>query len=90
MAASERELVALLTEERRFKPSKEFQMRANAPDAGIYERAEADPEAFWAQWARELDWFEPWSQVLDWRPPHAQWFVGGKLNASYNCLDRHL
>ncbi|HEX7117500.1 MAG TPA: acetate--CoA ligase [Longimicrobiales bacterium] len=90
MAAGERALEALLSEERRFAPPKEFQMRANAPDPGIYERASADPEAFWAQCARELDWFEPWDRVLDWQPPHAQWFVGGKLNASYNCLDRHL
>src|SRR5690554_6119996 len=90
MLTGERALEALLSEERRFAPSKEFQKRANAPDPGIYERAARDPEGFWAGWAKELDWFEPWERVLDWEPPHAKWFVGGKLNASYNCVDRHL
>lgn len=90
MAQTERALEALLKEERRFPPSQEFRMQANVQDPGIYERASADPEAFWAEWAGELDWFEPWQQVLEWTPPHAQWFVGGKLNAAYNCLDRHL
>jgi acetyl-CoA synthetase len=56
----------------------------------VYARAAADPEAFWAEWAQQLDWFEPWREVLTWKPPHAKWFAGGKLNASYNCLDRHL
>lgn len=90
MAQTERALEALLKEERRFPPSQEFRMQANVQDPGIYERASADPEAFWAEWAGELDWFEPWQQVLEWTPPHARWFVGGKLNAAYNCLDRHL
>src|SRR5690606_8764403 len=89
MAEVERALEALLIEERRFAPASEFRERANASDPGIYARAAADPEAFWAEWARELDWIEPWDRVLDWRPPHAQWFVGGKLNAAYNCVDRH-
>jgi acetyl-CoA synthetase len=57
----------------------------------LYERAAADPQAFWAELAeKELHWFEKWSQTLDWNPPFAKWFVGGKINASYNCLDRHL
>ncbi len=90
MAEVERALEALLSEERRFVPSAEFREQANASDPGIYARAAADPEAFWAEWARQLDWIEPWDRVLDWRPPHAQWFVGGKLNAAYNCVDRHL
>jgi acetyl-CoA synthetase len=59
-------------------------------DPGIYARAEADPEAFWAEWARELHWSTPWERVLEWNPPQAKWFVGGRLNAAYNCLDRHL
>src|SRR3712207_7605120 len=55
-------------------------------DASIYEEAERDFEGFWAEQARELHWFKEWDQVLKWDPPEAQWFVGGKLNVSYNCL----
>ncbi|HEX6306973.1 MAG TPA: acetate--CoA ligase, partial [Longimicrobiales bacterium] len=90
MADREQTLEALLKEERRFAPPAAFRERANASDPGVYDRAAADPEAFWAEWARKLEWFEPWREVLRWKPPHAEWFVGGKLNASYNCLDRHL
>jgi acetyl-CoA synthetase len=57
----------------------------------LYQRAAANPEAFWGELAeKELHWFEKWAQTLDWKPPFAKWFVGGKINASYNCLDRHL
>ncbi len=73
-----------------FTPSREFTAQANASDPAIYDRAAADPEAFWAGYASKLQWIEPWSQILEWNPPHAQWFVGGKLNVSANCLDRHL
>jgi len=59
-------------------------------DPGVYARAAADPEAFWAAFATELEWSSPWTRILDWQPPHAKWFVGGKINASVNCLDRHL
>ena len=59
-------------------------------DPGVFERAASDPEAYWAEWARRLDWFEPWHTVLEWTPPHAKWFLGGKLNVSHNCLDRHV
>ena len=90
MADREQTLEALLKEDRRFPPPAAFRERANASDPGVYARAAADPESFWAEWARRLEWFEPWKQVLKWKPPHAEWFVGGKLNASYNCLDRHL
>ncbi len=90
MAVGEKALEALLREERRFSPSQEFRRQANAPEAGIYERAGADAEGFWEGFARELDWFEGWRTVLKWKPPHASWFGGGKLNAAYNCLDRHL
>jgi acetyl-CoA synthetase len=86
----EHDLEALLTENRRFPPSEEFRARAVAVDPAVYAEAEADPEAFWAGWASKLDWIEPWKQVLKWEPPHAEWFVGGKLNASWNCLDRNL
>ena len=56
----------------------------------MYARSIADPEGFWAeQAARKLHWFKKWDRVLDWKPPHAKWFVGGTLNASVNCVDRH-
>jgi acetyl-CoA synthetase len=80
----------LLIEDRRFPPPDAFRARANVSDAEVYRRAAADPEAYWAEWARQLDWFEPWTEVLRWRPPHAKWFLGGKLNVAYNCLDRHV
>src|SRR5688572_25185455 len=81
---------ALLQEQRKFPPSDEFKRQANANDPAVYDRAAKDPEAFWAEWAEQLDWQTKWSKVLEWNPPYAKWFVGGKLNASYNCLDRHL
>ncbi|MGQ0562322.1 MAG: acetate--CoA ligase [Gemmatimonadota bacterium] len=90
MAVDEQALEALLNENRRFPPSPAFQAQANANDPAIYERAARDPEAFWDGWARQLAWFEPWQRVLEWNPPYAKWFIGGKLNAAYNCLDRHL
>ena len=90
MAVSEKALEALLTENRKFPPTDEFAEQANAGDPDIYEKAAADPEGFWAAWATQLDWFEPFDQVLDWQPPYAKWFLGGKINASFNCLDRHV
>ncbi|MBC8281527.1 MAG: acetyl-coenzyme A synthetase, partial [Chloroflexi bacterium] len=81
---------ALLQEDRTFPPSDAFKAQANIADPNVYEEALRDPEAFWAKFAEELDWFKKWDTVLDWKPPHAQWFIGGKLNVSYNCLDRHL
>ena len=84
------EIDALLQEHRRFPPSKEWQRNATITDAGVYERAARDPEAFWAGLAQELEWIEPWTEVLRWKPPQAEWFVGGKINASANCLDRHV
>jgi len=84
------EIDALLKEDRRFPPSEAWTRYAAVNDRGIYQRAAADPEAFWAEFARELEWIEPWSRVLEWKSPHAKWFVGGKLNVSVNCLDRHI
>jgi acetyl-CoA synthetase len=84
------EIHALLTENRAFPPSDEFRAQANVRDAAIYEQASRDPEGFWANFASELEWSSPWTQVLEWNPPHAKWFVGGKINASVNCLDRHV
>ena len=81
---------ALLSERRTFEPLEDFAAQANANDASIYADAERDPDSWWASQAERLDWFEKWDEVLRWEPPHHQWFLGGKLNASYNCLDRHL
>ncbi len=81
---------ALLQEDRSFPPSDEFRKQANIADPKVYEEAQRDPEAFWARFAEELDWFKKWDRVLDWDPPHAKWFSGGKINVSYNCIDRHL
>ena len=67
-----------------------FRSRALINDPDIYAKAAKDPEAFWAGFAKELEWITPWSKVLDWNPPDAKWFVGGKLNVSANCLDRHV
>ena len=83
------QLDTLLSEERRFPPSPEFAARASGT-AELYRRAGADRLGFWEQEARTLEWSAPWSSVLEWTPPHAKWFVGGKLNVSVNCLDRHL
>ena len=81
---------ALLSERRTFEPPEDFAAQANANDASIYADAERDPDSWWASQAERLDWFEKWDEVLRWEPPHHQWFLGGRLNASYNCLDRHL
>ncbi|MEV6714879.1 acetate--CoA ligase [Lentzea sp. NPDC051208] len=80
----------LLTESRTFPPSDEFAAQANAQPA-LYEEAKADREAFWAKQAERLHWETKWDQVLDWSDaPFAKWFVGGKLNVAYNCVDRHV
>ena len=80
----------LLTENRSFTPPESFRAAAAEREAAIYERAAADPEAFWEEQARGLTWSRPWDRVLEWEPPHARWFTGGQLNASVNCIDRHL
>jgi acetyl-CoA synthetase len=79
----------LLSEQRRFPAPAEFAARAAATQE-LYDRAARDREGFWEEQARALDWIAPWTRVLDWQPPHARWFVDGKLNAAANCLDRHL
>ena len=84
------EIADLLQEDRTFEPSASFRAHANVRDEEVYARAARDPEAFWAGFAEELEWFSPWSRVLEWKPPHAKWFVGGTLNASVNCVDRHV
>ena len=84
------EIDALLKEDRTFPPTDAWRRDARANDPDIYARAAADPEGFWAGFARELEWSAPWTRVLEWKPPYAKWFVGGKLNVSVNCLDRHI
>jgi len=84
------EIDNLLQEDRSFPPSASLQKAANISDPGIYDRAARDPETFWSEFARELEWIQPWKTVLQWKSPHARWFDGGKLNASANCLDRHV
>ncbi len=80
----------LLTESRTFPPSEAFSAQANAT-ADFHAEADADREAFWAKQAERLHWDTKWSQVLDWtNAPFAKWFVGGKLNVAYNCVDRHV
>ena len=80
----------LLEEGKLFPPPEDFRKTAWVKDENIYEKAEKDFEGFWASFAEELHWFKKWDKVLEWDPPWAKWFVNGKLNMSYNCLDRHL
>src|SRR4051812_43513594 len=82
-----------LRENRSFAPPAEFARQAvvgPGDEAALRERASRDPEGYWAEAARGLEWFKAWDRVLEWNPPEARWFTGGKLNASWNCLDRHL
>src|SRR5579862_5580807 len=88
-AAQATSLSALLDERRVFPPPKEFVRQANVSDPTIYKRAARNLESFWAEQAKRLDWFTPWAKVLEWKAPWAKWFVGGKLNVAYNCVDRH-
>src|SRR6476619_672497 len=88
------EIESVLSESRVFDPPAEFSANAYVKSFEEYERiydhAANDPAAFWAEQADALDWFRKWDTVLEWNEPHAKWFVGGKINISYNCLDRHL
>ncbi len=95
MAANETiDIESILREGRKFAPRSEFSRKAHVKSTAEYEelyrRAETDPEGFWGECARELAWFKPFGKVLDWQYPFAKWFVGGELNACYNCVDRHL
>jgi acetyl-CoA synthetase len=90
MSDTERTIEALLSELRSFDPPEGFRARAIVSDESVYARASADPEAFWAEQAERLTWFKPWDTVMEWTPPWVRWFTGGTLNASYNCLDRHI
>jgi acetyl-CoA synthetase len=94
MSTSTTDIESTLNEERVFPPPAEFAERARVKSMEEYERlreeAASDPDAFWARMADELHWFKRWDKVLNWEPPHAEWFVNGTTNVSYNCLDRHL
>ena len=84
------EIDALLDEQRSFPPSDKFRQEARVSDVSVYKKATEDSEGFWESFAKELEWIQPWHRVLEWKPPHAKWFVGGKLNVSVNCVDRHI
>jgi acetyl-CoA synthetase len=85
---------SVLNEQRVFEPPDDFragaQIKSRADYERLYQEAKEDPEGFWAKIARELHWFKPWDRVLEWKLPFAKWFIGGELNISYNCLDRHV
>ena len=91
---SDQSLDSTLRENRVFPPPAEFAAKAHIRSLAEYEelyaQSIADPEAFWESAAQELHWFTPWTKVFDWELPWAKWFVGGKINISYNCLDRHV
>ena len=94
-AANKHELNSLLKEKRIFKPKKQFSDEAHIQSLDAYtklcNKAKRDPEGFWSDMAeKHLDWEKGWKKAIDWKPPSARWFVGGQLNASFNCLDRHV
>jgi acetyl-CoA synthetase len=87
-------ITSVLKETRQFPPTAEFSAAAHIKSLPEYEalwnKAKDNPEEFWATQAERLHWFKKWDKVLTWNEPHAQWFTGGKINACYNCVDRHL
>jgi acetyl-CoA synthetase len=84
------EIDALLQEHRKFPPPDEFRRGAVVNDEALYEKAKRDPDVFWAEQANQLTWIRRWKTVSEWKPPHAKWFLGGRLNVSANCVDRHI
>ncbi len=88
--AREATINTLLEEERIFHPPEDFVKQANVNSQELYAEAKANPRLYWGMQAERLDWFQKWDKVLEWNPPFAKWFVNGKLNVSYNCIDRHL
>jgi acetyl-CoA synthetase len=87
---SEETIEVLLEEGKVFPPPEGFKKQAWVKDDTVYEKAEKDFQGFWATFAEELHWFKKWDRVLEWNPPWAKWFINGKINVSYNCLDRHI
>ena len=94
MTSPHSNITSVLKETRLFPPPRDFSAQAHIKSTAEYEnfanRAKNDSDGFWAEQAETLHWFKKWDKLLVWNEPHAQWFVGGKLNASFNCLDRHL
>ena len=94
MSDTSGQIDTVMHEDRLFAPSREFSERSVIPSVdhyqALWDRAKADPEAFWGDLASELHWFKPFAEILEWNEPFAKWFVGGQTNASYNCLDAHL
>jgi acetyl-CoA synthetase len=90
VSESRHDIEALLSEKRSFPPPQGFLGSVVVNDPAIYDRAAADPEGFWAEEAGRLTWARPWGSVMEWTPPWVKWFAGGRLNASVNCLDRHV
>src|SRR5918995_7152550 len=90
MAESSPAIEDLFSEGRTFPPPDDFKADALVTDMSLHEQAAQDLEGFWAEQAERLRWMKPWDQVLEWNPPFAKWFVGGQLNVSDNCLDRHV
>ncbi len=94
MSSHEQNITSLSTEKRLFKPKKSFSEQAHIKSFDQYKKMYAqsikNPEKFWGKAAEELHWFKKWKKVLKWKAPHSEWFTGGKLNLSYNCLDRHV
>src|SRR6266851_5537481 len=94
MPASGTNIESVLQEQRKFEPSEEFRRGAHIKSAEDYDRiyreSVEEPEKFWGRIAAELHWFKKWEKVLEWNNPWAKWFVGGQINLSYNCLDRHV
>ncbi|MBI1822157.1 MAG: acetate--CoA ligase [Nitrospirae bacterium] len=88
------DIESVLKEKRVFKPVRQFSKTAHIKSMkayqALYQQGAKNPEKFWGTLAKELDWFAPWKKVLQWKEPFAKWFVGGKINVSYNCLDRHI
>jgi acetyl-CoA synthetase len=86
-------ITSVLKEARKFPPPPEFRpihIKSMADYEKLFQKAKNDPEGFWGEQAESLHWFKRWDKVLQWKEPHAQWFVGAKINASFNCIDRHL
>lgn len=94
MSDPTKDITSMLKEGRIFPTNESFSQQAHIKSMAeyeeIYQRAAKDPEGFWSEIAQDLEWFKPWEKVLDWQLPFAKWFVGGEINISHNCLDRHL